>query len=209
MKFYKLIIVLVMFSNYLSAQDTIFLSKGIKSLSLNLNEESFILQRNQSKDHKISSLYVSTYRGIPQSMIIEAGIETLGELELIEYLKKASKDESIILVDSRTNDWYENLRIPGSINVPFTNFNQKEIAIDTLESEFDVEINDDGSLDFTNAKTLLIYCNGYWCGQSPAMIKYSKYSLLKLKYPKEKIKYYRGGMQAWTSLGLTTKGIKK
>ena len=46
MKFYKLIIVLVMFSNYLSAQDTIFLSKGIKSLSLNLNEESFILQRN-------------------------------------------------------------------------------------------------------------------------------------------------------------------
>jgi hypothetical protein len=38
-----------------------------------------------------------------------------------------------------------------------------------------------------------------WCGQSPHAIK----NLLALGYPAEKIYYYRGGMQAWQSLGLT------
>jgi len=28
--------------------------------------------------------------------------------------------------------------------------------------------------------------------------------LIKLGYPEEKMKYYRGGMQAWQLLGLTT-----
>ncbi|MDH5471784.1 MAG: rhodanese-like domain-containing protein, partial [Gammaproteobacteria bacterium] len=36
--------------------------------------------------------------------------------------------------------------------------------------------------------------------QSPNNIK----NLLKLNYPAEKIKWYRGGMQNWENLGLTT-----
>jgi len=47
---------------------------------------------------------------------------------------------------------------------------------------------------------LLLYCNGPWCGQSPTNIR----TLLTLGYPAHKIKWYRGGMQAWESLGLTT-----
>jgi rhodanese-related sulfurtransferase len=31
-------------------------------------------------------------------------------------------------------------------------------------------------------------------------------ALLEVGYPAEKIKYYRGGMQAWTSLGLSVVG---
>jgi len=54
--------------------------------------------------------------------------------------------------------------------------------------------------DFTDAKILVIYCNGLWCGKSPRMIR----KLIKLGYPAQKIKYYRGGMQAWKSVGLTT-----
>ena len=54
--------------------------------------------------------------------------------------------------------------------------------------------------DFTDAKELLIWCNGPWCGQSPRAIK----GLLSLGYPAEKLYYYRGGMQMWQSLGLTT-----
>ncbi len=38
-----------------------------------------------------------------------------------------------------------------------------------------------------------------WCGQSPRAVK----GLLALGFPPEKILYYRGGMQAWQSLGLT------
>ena len=54
--------------------------------------------------------------------------------------------------------------------------------------------------DFSKAKTLVMFCNGMWCGQSPANIK----TLLKYGYPPEKIKWYRGGMQDWEILGLST-----
>jgi len=51
---------------------------------------------------------------------------------------------------------------------------------------------------------VLIYCNGAWCAQSEQLIKKAKFSLIKLGYPKNKIKYYRGGMQSWVTLGLST-----
>jgi hypothetical protein len=54
--------------------------------------------------------------------------------------------------------------------------------------------------DYSGAKTLVLFCNGMWCGQSPASIK----TLLKYGYPAEKIKYFRGGMQTWEILGLST-----
>ena len=57
-----------------------------------------------------------------------------------------------------------------------------------------------GMLDFSDCKTAVMFCNGMWCGQSPANI----HQLLKLGYPADKIKWYRGGMQNWEILGLTT-----
>jgi rhodanese-related sulfurtransferase len=43
-----------------------------------------------------------------------------------------------------------------------------------------------------------MFCNGAWCGQSPESMKY----LVEIGYPEEKMKWYRGGIQAWLSLGL-------
>ena len=57
-----------------------------------------------------------------------------------------------------------------------------------------------GLFYFDTAKTLVLYCNGMWCGQSPNNIK----SLLKYGYPADKIKWYRGGMQNWEILGFNT-----
>ena len=54
--------------------------------------------------------------------------------------------------------------------------------------------------DFSHAKTILLFCNGAWCSQSPKMIN----SLLALGYPPEKIKWYRGGMDDWLGLSMTT-----
>ena len=45
-----------------------------------------------------------------------------------------------------------------------------------------------------------MFCNGIWCGQSPEAMK----ELIAIGYPQEKMKWYRGGMQSWLSLGLTT-----
>lgn len=185
------------------------ISKGVKSIEMNLNDEKFTLMRNQNAGNIISELYNTTNRGAPQPMIIAQGIETVGELEFIEYMKKAQNDKSIAIIDSRKPGWHAKLRIPGSINVPFTNFKEKDTAIEMMEDEMGVVEKSDGSLDFSNAKTIVLYCNGYWCGQTPAMVKRSKYSLLNMGYPVEKIKYYRGGMQAWTSLGFTVVGSGK
>ncbi|WP_122894058.1 rhodanese-like domain-containing protein [Arcobacter peruensis] len=185
------------------------ISKGVKSIDMELNDEKFTIMRDQSKTSKISPLYETTFRGAPQPISLADGLETLGELEFIEYMKKAQTDENIAIIDSRKPGWFAKLRIPGAVNVPFTNFDEKDTAIEMMEDEMGVVQNDDGTLDFSKAKTLALYCNGYWCGQTPGMVKNAEFSLLKMGYPVEKIKYYRGGMQAWTSLGFTVVGSGK
>lgn len=182
------------------------ISKGVKSIEMNLNGEKFTLMRNQSKTSKISSLYETTFRGTPQPIKLTKDVETVGEIEFIEYMKKAQNDETIAIVDSRKPGWFAKLRIPGAVNVPFTAFNSKDGAVEAMEDELGVVEKEDGTLDFSKAKTVVAYCNGYWCGQTPGMVKNAKYSLLNMGYPAEKIKYYRGGMQAWTSLGFTVVG---
>lgn len=202
----------VIASSAIAAEETfnyVAISKGVKSIDMELNGEKFTIMRNQTAGNKISSLYDTTFRGAPQPMIIAEGAETLGELEFIEYMKKAQTDENIAIIDSRKPGWFDRLRIPGAVNVPFTNFDEKDTAIEMMEDEMGVVQKDDDSLDFTNAKTIVLYCNGYWCGQTPGMVKNAKFALLKMGYPVEKIKYYRGGMQAWTSLGFTVVGSGK
>jgi len=208
-RIFGILFIVILSTSTSFAQSFVPISKGVKSVDITLDEETFTIIRNQSKEAKISPLYETTFRGTPQPLILESGVETLGELEFIEYMKKAQNDESIIIVDSRTPGWYERLRIPGATNIPFTNFNNKEDALEAMEDNLDVIVNDDESLDYSKAKTIVAYCNGYWCGQTPGMVKNAKYSLLKMKYPKSKIKYYRGGMQAWTSMGFTVVGTGK
>lgn len=187
----------------------VMISQGVKSIDMDLNGEKFTIMRNQTIGNKISSIYETTHRGKPQPISLAEGLETLGELEFIEYMKQAQTDESIAIVDTRGSSWYDKLRIPGAINIPFTNFQTRESAISSMEYDLGIEVDDNGKLDFTNAKTIVAYCNGYWCGQTPAMLKNVKYSLLNMGYPVSKIKYYRGGMQAWTSLGFTVVGTEK
>ena len=185
------------------------ISKGVKSIEMDLNGEKFTIMRNQTAGNKISELYNTTNRGAPQPISLAEGLETLGELEFIEYMKKAQTDENIAIIDSRKPGWFDRLRIPGAVNVPFTNFDEKDTAIEMMEDEMGVVEKEDGTLDFSKAKTLALYCNGYWCGQTPGMVKNAEFALLTMGYPVEKIKYYRGGMQAWTSLGFTVVGSGK
>ncbi len=207
----KVLVLVVLVGVYITSSfaGEVSISKGIKSIEMNLNDEKFTLMRNQTAGNKISALYETTNRGMPQPIILAKGVETIGELEFIDYMKKAQNDESIIIVDSRTPGWYERLRIPGATNIPFKNFTSKDSAIEAMEDDLDVEVKDNGALDFSKAKTVVAYCNGYWCGQTPSMVSRSEFSLLKMGYPASKIKYYRGGMQAWTSLGFTVIGSGK
>ncbi len=166
------------------------------------------IQRNQSTDNVVNSEFAKTSRRCPPFCIqpnsLGNGVETIGELEILEYLKRSSDgDSSVLVIDSRTEDWVKKGTIPGSINIPWNSLKPEAGAdpfqiADILEKKFNVT-NIEGLWNFTNAKTLVLFCNGMWCGQSPSNIK----TLLRLGYPAGKLKWYRGGMQNWEILGLT------
>ena len=199
---------LVAVASTASAQSNI--KKGMTEFTVTLNDKSCTIAREQTKGNKVHDAYSTTDRGSPQPISLGHGIETLGELEFIAYMMKAEKDDDVIIVDTRTEGWHRDLRIPCTLNVPYTQLNDdKEIALLAVLEYFGVEENDDETLNFDNAKTIVGYCNGFWCGQTPGMFVRAKYSLINLGYPAAKLKYYRGGMQAWTSLGLSVEGAKK
>lgn len=160
------------------------------------------VKRAQAPDNQIHELYSTTFRGMPQPIrpFEPHDVETIGEREFVKYMIESQTNENVLVVDTRTEGWHYRLTIPGSVNVPFTVMDEADSAQDTLE-EFGA-VKSGESWDFSNAKTLAMFCNGYWCGQTPRLVR----QLLEAGYPDTKMKYYRGGMQAWTSLGLTTVG---
>ncbi len=182
------------------------LTEGVKSVTVTLQGKTYVIQRNQDPNITLTDLYTNTTVGHLQPMHLAPGVETIGELDVIDYMQRMQTDPSIILVDTRPTIWFERLRIPGAVNVPMSTFNNELSAIEALEKYFNVKTDANGNLDFRHAKTIVAYCNGHFCGQTPAEIKTNDYALLKLGYPADKIKYYRGGMQAWTSVGLTVVG---
>ena len=88
------------------------IKKGMTEFSVTLNGETCKIAREQTKGNKINAAYATTDRGIPQPISLGNGIETLGEIEFIDYMMKAENDQSIIIVDTRTEGWHRDLRIP-------------------------------------------------------------------------------------------------
>ena len=142
-----------------------------------------------------------TYMGKISPMKYSDKVETYGEVEVLEFIEKSKSNKNMLLIDSRTENWFYHETIPSAINVPYV-YTKKSQYPDEFKEYLETfgvkEVN--GKYDFTNAKELLLFCNGAWCGQSPESLK----ELIAIGYPEEKLKWYRGGMQSWLSLGLTT-----
>lgn len=177
------------------------LTGDVLSVYVKHNDKAVQIIRNQDKKNEIVSFYRKTARGSVQPMFPfkPHAVDTIGEVEIIDYVKKMSDgDDTILVIDSRTPEWVRRSgMIPGAVNIPFTKFREASDTLEIMEEQFDVMPGE--TFNFSNAKTLVMYCNGNWCGQSPTAIK----KLLAMGYPASKIKYYRGGMQSWTALGLT------
>jgi rhodanese-related sulfurtransferase len=187
--------------------------------------KSYTIMRNQDQKNTVNENFAKTSRKCPpfciQPVVLAPGVDTLGEVEIIHYIKKMSEGENILVVDSRTPDWVERGTIPGAKNIPWTKLNPAKGAttegiIEVMTKEFGAKLaegadaftvdeavaegNASKAFDYSEAKTLVMFCNGMWCGQSPNNIL----NLLKFGYPAEKLKWYRGGMQDWEVLGLST-----
>ena len=167
------------------------IQKGVASVTVETETGPVEISRIQDNDNKVSGVWALTSRACPPFCIqpIEPadGVTTIGELELMEMLQ----DPEAIVVDSRVTKNFEGGSIPGAISIPFSE------AADRLD-ELGCEIDFDG-FDCENAKPVVLFCNGPWCGQSPTAAR----KMIAAKFPAEKIHYYRGGMQVWRMLGLT------
>ncbi len=183
------------------------------------------IERIQDQDHILEGGFARTSRKCPpfciQPMSAGDGVTTVGQLEMFDFMEHELLDGTGVIIDARTPAWWKRGTIPGSVNIPFTVFTldrDDPLLIETMHelgakrrgdvSDFTRSIETLGLLggnqkndewDFTNVKKLMLWCNGMWCAQSPHALQ----GLLKLGYPAEKLYYYRGGMQAWQSLGLT------
>ena len=167
------------------------------------------ISRNQNQKNTVTPDFAWTSRKCPpfciQPAVVALGVETIAEREVLAYLARINAgDESILVIDSRTPDWVRRGTIPGAVNIPWTALNPARgadpISIgEIMVDKFGVK-ELEGLWDFSSAKTLVMFCNGMWCGQSPNNIL----NLLKFGYPADRIKWYRGGMQDWEILGLST-----
>ncbi len=182
---------------------------GLAAVEVLHQGKPILIQREQNPAATISAEFALTARKCPpyciQPMQLAPGIATLGELEVLDCLARIrTGEQSLMLIDSRTPDWYAKGTIPGAINIPYAQ-NSVGQPTDlagvnaTFTQLFGVQ-GAAGAYDFSTARTLTIFCNGPWCGQTPNYIR----TLMSLGYPAAKLQWYRGGMQDWCSLGLTT-----
>ncbi|PHQ96446.1 MAG: sulfurtransferase [Marinosulfonomonas sp.] len=180
-----------LFGTAATAQEAVNIQGDVMAVSVQTASGPVEISRIQDNSNLIDEDWARTSRPCPvfciQPMSPAEGVTTIGELEILDMLQ----DPDAIVVDSRTPKWFYGGTIPGAVTIPFTE------AADRL-NELGCEIDFD-SWDCENAKTVALFCNGMWCGQSPTAIR----RMIEAGYPAERIFYYRGGMQVWRMLGLT------
>ena len=204
---FLLSIMLFSFSFVIQAEEyKVKITNDLAYLDVIHNGETIRIERIQDTSNHLNSGFAKTSRPCPPFCVrpikLTDGVKTVGEMELLNFLATKVKNGQGVLVDARMPEWFEKGTIPSAVNIPFT------ILTGGIESAHTKRIikllgaveKKDGTWDFSKARELLLFCNGLWCGQSPRAIK----SLIKIGYPEEKMFWYRGGMQAWQLLGLTT-----
>ncbi len=148
------------------------------------------------------STFVTSAGKVIFPMQIHKDIETYGEVEVMAFIKEMQHNDTMLFIDTRDEEWYSYRTIPGAMNIHYVYIMKPEV----FKEEYKVSLAKFGisgtkkPFDFSQAKTILLFCNGAWCSQSPNMVK----ALLALGYPPEKIKWYRGGMDDWLGLSMTS-----
>jgi len=111
--------------------------------------------------------------GTVQPLVLAPGVQTVGELELIEHVERG-----LPLVDTRLAEFDAEGTIPTARRIP-----HEQIVARIAELNRDVPT--------------ILFCNGPQCTATPDAIE----ALLGAGYPAELLRWYRGGMHDWVTLG--------
>ena len=172
------------------------ITKDMASVTVETPSGPVEIMREQDTNAMIEGDFARIARPCPefciQPMTPAEGVTTVGELDVLAALQ----DPDTLVVDGRVRPDWETGTIPGSISMPYTEMADRlhELGCEPDFEGFDCEAE--------VVPNLVMFCNGPWCGQSPAAIR----RIIEAGYPVEKISYYRWGMQGWRMLGLTVAG---
>ncbi len=185
--------VLALMAGAATAQEAVNIRPDMMSVTVDTPSGPVEISRIQDNDNMLEGEWARTSRPCPnfciQPMVPAPGVTPIGELEILEFLQ----DPDVVVIDGRIPQDFATGAIPGAVNVPYTE------APDRL-GELGCEPDFEGFIcDGDDVKSVALYCNGPWCGQSPAAAR----RMIEAGFPAEKIHYYRGGMTAWRMLGLT------
>ena len=190
------------------------------------NGKTVQVQRAIDLNHVFDNRYIRSTQPCPPSCIgpvdENLGVATTDELGIFDIMERRLVSNSSVLIDTRTAEQHGKGTIPGSLNIPYTNFLLDPTSPQLVESLAMLGVtrcikNEDGVpvtegvestastskndlWDFASAKEVVIWCNGPMDGQANVAIR----GLLGLGYPTEQIIYYRGGIRLWKTFGLTT-----
>jgi rhodanese-related sulfurtransferase len=194
---------MLLFAVPIAAAEPVGLTPDVLRKEIVIAGQTIVIGRNQDNAATLPAEFARTSRPCPPfciaPMTVAPGVETLGELELVAFLETTVARGRGVLIDSRLPEFYVKGAIPGAVNVPFTALDPANPYRDAILEALGA-VRQASGWDFSGAQELAMYCNGPWCEQSPRAIRH----LLDAGYPAAKLRYYRGGMQDWLSLGLTT-----
>ena len=112
--------------------------------------------------------------GIIAPLDLGRGVQTVGELEVIAHI--AAGDQ---LIDTRLPEYVEQGTLESARAIAHTEIEQRA-----------------GEVDRT--RVAVLFCNGPQCPATPQAIE----TLLSLGHPGEMLRFYRGGIHDWVTLGL-------
>jgi len=178
-------------AGWVVAAEPVGITPTIDEITVATPDGDISIFRVQDNENRVDENWARTSRACPpfcvQPMTPAEGVTTIGELELLDMLV----DPEMLVIDSRVVEHFIGGSIPGALSIPHSEVTDR---LDELGCEIDFE-----GFDCQAAKTVALFCNGPWCGQSPSAAR----NMIAAGYPADRIFYYRGGMQNWRMLGLT------
>ncbi len=164
------------------------ITKDLKSIVVTFQKKEFLIERVDSREcppYCISPIKIDN-------------IKTMGELETIEFIKSLKKNRNRLLIDARSAIEYRHDTLPTAVNIPYSMLTPNSKYREEILKLLGVKRLKKGWY-FKYVYKLLIFDNGILDNRATKMIN----SLIKIGYPKNKILYYRGGVNSWRELGLT------
>jgi hypothetical protein len=193
---------LIIVGNQAGAFD-VKITEELTSITAKHKGNSIVIKRIQNPNTQLNSALTETTKECPPYCIQPMNIgkvQTLGELEVLKFIKDMKDSSGSLLIDARTREWHKKGTIPSAINLPFTMLKKDGKYINKILTLLGGD-KSGNKWYFGNAQKLLIFSNGAWDEQATLAIK----NLVEMGYPEEKIFYYRGGIQMWNLVGLTVK----